>query len=158
MVKRDKVQIRTMEIDDIPAVFHMGEKLFTAEKHPTLYRTWDEYEVTHFFNIEPDLCLVASKGDTVIGFALGNTIEKPQTAWNYGYLVWLGVAGKYQKYGIAGKLLDAMTERLRGMGMRILIADTQADNKAAIDFFKKYGFANPTKHVYMSLNLETTEE
>jgi ribosomal protein S18 acetylase RimI-like enzyme len=158
MAKRSKIEIRTMGIDDIAAVFHIGEKLFTAERHPTLYRTWDEYEVTHFFNIEPDLCLVALRGDKVIGFALGNRIEKPKTAWNYGYLVWLGVLKKEQRYGIAKKLLDVMTERLREMGIRILIADTQADNKDAIGFFKKYGFSNPSKHVYMSLNMGASEE
>ncbi len=158
MAKKSRIQIRTMGIDDISQVFHIGEKLFTAEQHPTLYRTWDEYEVTHFFNIEPDLCFVACTGEKVVGFALGNRIEKPQTAWNYGYLVWLGVLRPYQKYGIAKRLLDAMTDKLKEMGIRILITDTQADNKGAIDFFKKYGFGNTVKHVYMSLNMEMADE
>ena len=33
--------IREMELDDLPAVFKLGERLFTAEKQPNLYRTWD---------------------------------------------------------------------------------------------------------------------
>jgi ribosomal protein S18 acetylase RimI-like enzyme len=157
MVKKSKIDLRKMGIDDISQVFHIGEKLFTAERFPTLYRTWDEYEVTHFFNIEPDLCLVACRGDKVIGFVLGNTIEKPQTAWNYGYLVWLGVLKRYQKRGVAKMLLDEIANELKQKGIRILIVDTQADNKDAVRFFKKYGFSNPSKHIYMSLNMETTQ-
>ena len=158
MSKNLKIEIRKMGIDDISPVFHMGERLFTAERFPTLYRTWDEYEVTHFFNIEPDLCMIACRDDKVVGFALGNTIEKPQTAWNYGYLVWLGVLKRYQKHGVAKRLLDSMSDELKKKGIRILIVDTQADNKGAIKFFTKNGFSHSSKHVYMSLNMETAGE
>lgn len=30
--KKAEIEIREMEVDDIPAVFHLGEKVFTAEK------------------------------------------------------------------------------------------------------------------------------
>jgi len=69
MIEKTNFEIRDMSIDDIADVFHLGEKLFTAEQHPTLYRTWDEYEVTHFFNSEQELCLVACRNEKVIGFA-----------------------------------------------------------------------------------------
>jgi ribosomal protein S18 acetylase RimI-like enzyme len=154
MIEKTNFEIRDMSIDDIADVFHLGEKLFTAEQHPTLYRTWDEYEVTHFFNSEQELCLVACRNEKVIGFLLGTTIEKPQTAWNYGYLVWLGVTKRYQRYGVAERLLSSIIEKFKAQGMRMLLVDTQADNKGAIRFFKRYGFSHPTKHVYMSLNIE----
>jgi ribosomal protein S18 acetylase RimI-like enzyme len=51
-----------------------------------------------------------------------------------------------------------MSNELKQKGIRILTVDTQADNKDAVRFFKKYGFSNPSKHVYMSLNMETTEK
>ena len=38
-------------------------------------------------------------------------------------------------------------------GVRMIIIDTDADNKAGIHFFKKMGFDNIQKHVYMTLNL-----
>jgi len=37
---KQKFLIRQMQIDDLAAVFHLGEKLFTLKKYPTLYRTW----------------------------------------------------------------------------------------------------------------------
>jgi ribosomal protein S18 acetylase RimI-like enzyme len=36
----------------------------------------------------------------------------------------------------------------------MLMVDTQADNTPAIKFFKRKGFENPTKHVYLTLNLQ----
>ncbi|MFH1059406.1 MAG: hypothetical protein V1797_12115 [Pseudomonadota bacterium] len=57
--KRLSLSIRQMEIDDIAEVFHLGEELFTASEWPTLYRTWDEYEVITLFQSDPELCLVA---------------------------------------------------------------------------------------------------
>jgi ribosomal protein S18 acetylase RimI-like enzyme len=38
--------------------------------------------------------------------------------------------------------------------IRMLLFDTQADNTPAIKFFKRKGFENPTKHVYLTLNLQ----
>ena len=52
--KRVNVAIREMEIDDIAAVFHLGEQLFTAQEVPNLYRTWDEYEVITLFQGDPE--------------------------------------------------------------------------------------------------------
>jgi hypothetical protein len=40
--RKPVVSVRQMEIDDLAAVFHLGERLFTAREAPNLYRTWDE--------------------------------------------------------------------------------------------------------------------
>ena len=57
-----KVVVREMTIDDLSEVFHIGEEVFTAEFSPSLYRTWDEYEITTLFNTDSELCLVAERG------------------------------------------------------------------------------------------------
>jgi hypothetical protein len=51
--------IRAMTIDDMSEVFHIGAEVFIAKFSPTLYRTWDEYEITTLFNFDNELCLVA---------------------------------------------------------------------------------------------------
>ncbi len=51
-----------MTIDDFPEVFHIGEQVFTADYSQSLYRTWDEYEITTLFNSDSELCLVAEAG------------------------------------------------------------------------------------------------
>lgn len=153
--KRFELHIREMEIDDIPVIFHMGERIFTAERVPSLYRTWDEYEVASLFISDPEYCLVAEIDDRIVGFVLGTTVTKARSPWKYGYLVWLGVLPGWQRDGIGGRLFDKIAELMIESGVRIFLADTQADNTPAIQFFKKRGFGNPEEHIYLTLNLKT---
>ena len=147
------LEIREMTIDDLAAVFHLGEKLFTSEFSPAMYRTWDEYEITTLFNSDSELCLVAELDAEIVGFALGTTVEKTHSAWKYGYLVWIGVRPGLQKAGTGALLFDEIRERMVEQGVRMIIIDTDAENEAGIKFFKKQGFDNIQQHVYMTLNL-----
>jgi ribosomal protein S18 acetylase RimI-like enzyme len=148
-----KLVVREMTIDDLPQVFHIGEEIFTAEFSPSLYRTWDEYEITTLFNTDSELCLVAEAEKEILGFALGTTVEKHNSPWKYGYLVWLGVRKGLQQGGVGERLFREIKRRMKEQGVRIILIDTAADNEAAIRFFEKQGFGNIQEHVYMSLNL-----
>jgi ribosomal protein S18 acetylase RimI-like enzyme len=151
---RTRVEIREMEIDDLAHVFHLGERLFTSKKVPTLYRTWDEYEVTGIFQDDPEFCLVAEVDDQTVGFALGTTITKTRSAWKYGHLIWLGVKPEYQRLGVATRLFKQFRDKMEKSGVRILLVDTEADNYDALHFFRLMGFRNPEGHLYLSLNLD----
>ncbi len=149
------IKIRSATIDDLPAIFHLGEKVFTPKDVSNLYRTWDEYEVTSLFNTEPEYMLVASIGKKkLVGFALGTVIEKRRSAWSYGHLLWLGVDSAYKRMGVAGMLFDRFRSLMEKAEVRMLMVDTQADNHAAIKFFQSKGFVNPIDHIYMTLNIE----
>jgi len=149
----DRLRIREMTIDDFSTVFHLGENLFTSDYSPSMYRTWDEYEITTLFNSDGELCLVAELDEELLGFALGTTVEKANSAWKYGYLVWIGVRPGLQKGGVGEKLFQEIKRRMIDQGVRMMIIDTDADNEAGIRFFKKQGFDNIQQHVYMTLNL-----
>ncbi len=151
------IEIRTAKIDDLALIFHLGEKIFTSQEISNLYRTWDEFEVTGLFNSEPDYLLVAETCGRVVGFAIGTTIEKARSAWKYGHLLWLGVDPAFARQGVGAKLFDCFREIMEENGVRMLLVDTQADNMAAIEFFRLKGFNNPTDHVYMTLNLQKEE-
>jgi ribosomal protein S18 acetylase RimI-like enzyme len=148
------VSIREMELDDLPAVYALGERLFTSEKWPNLYRTWDEYELVGFFAADSDTCLVAEIGDDLVGFILGTVIDKRKSAWSYGYVVWLGVDPDRARRGVASRLLERLTQIFVELGVRILMSDTDAENEAAIAFFQRQGFGNMSNHVYMTKNLQ----
>jgi ribosomal protein S18 acetylase RimI-like enzyme len=154
----ERLRIREMSIDDLSHVFHIGEEIFTAEYSPSLYRTWDEYEITTLFNSDSELCLVAETGDNIVGFALGTTVSKHNSPWKYGYLVWLGVRAGLQQGGVGDRLFKEIRRRMQEQGVRMIIIDTGADNLAAIRFFQKQGFGNIQKHVYMTLNLARTRK
>jgi len=151
--KKPKIQIREMELDDLAAVFHMGEKLFTARESPNLYRTWDEYELIELFYADSELCFVAEGDDKILGFALGTTIEKEKSAWKYGHLVWLGVLPEFQRSGLGERIFNHVKEVMAKRGVRMLVVDTEADNLQALRFFRKMGFGKPEEHIYLSLNL-----
>jgi ribosomal protein S18 acetylase RimI-like enzyme len=148
------VTIRTATIDDLAAIFHLGERVFTSQDFSNLYRTWDEYEVIHLFNSESEYVLVAESDGEVVGFAMGTVIDKARSAWSYGHLLWLGVDPAFSRRQIGSLLFDRFREIMEAMGVRMLMIDTQADNRAAVKFFQRKGFENPTDHVYMTLNLQ----
>ena len=147
------VTIREVELEDLASVYALGEKLFTADRWPNLYRTWDEYELVGIFSSDGETCLVAERDDEVVGFGLGQIIDKRNSAWIYGYLVWLGVDPTLKGQGIGRRIVDRLTDLFIGFGARIMLTDTDGDNKAAIEFFERQGFGNPQKHVYLSRNL-----
>jgi len=149
----ETLRIREMTIDDFPEVFHIGEEVFTAEYSQSLYRTWDEYEITTLFNSDSELCLVAEAGGKILGFSLGTTVTKHNSPWKYGYLVWLGVRSDIQQGGVGSGLFKEIKRRMKEQGVRMILIDTSADNEPAIRFFSKQGFGDTREHIYMSLNL-----
>lgn len=148
------VLIRDMAIDDLAPVFHLGEQLFKNELYPTLYRTWDEWEVTGLYNTDPEYCLIAEVDSEFAGFVLGTVIEKQST---YGYINWLGVDSKFQRRGVADSLVDRFIQRTIHQGARSLFIDTDPANEPAVKFFTRKGFGNVRRHIYMSLDLSNHE-
>lgn len=153
--KNHRIEIRQMEIDDIAAVFHLGERLFTSQRVPNLYRMWDEFEVTSIFQDDPELCIVAETEEKIVGFAVGTTYTKFRSAWKYGHLIWLGVDPKYHRSRVATRLFRHFRDIVEETGVRMLLIDTDGENEPALKFFARMGFGNPRRHIYMTLNLET---
>ncbi|MBI2871610.1 MAG: GNAT family N-acetyltransferase [Chloroflexi bacterium] len=151
--RRLRVAIREMEIDDLSDVYHLGSRLFTSGELPTLYRTWDEYEVTTFFNTDTEYCLVADVDGEVAGFVLGTTYEKDGSAWKYGYVAWIGVKPEHRGQKLGHRLYQELERRMAEDGVRIMLMDTEAGNKAAISFFSRMGFGRPEPQVWMSKTL-----
>lgn len=147
--------IREMELEDLPPVFALGERLFTAEKWPNLYRTWDEYELVDMFSADGDYCLVAELQDRIVGFGLGTLIEKRRSAWAYGYVVWLGVSPDMKRSGVGTRILNRLTELFIEDGARMMLVDTAMENRGAIDFFRRQGFGHELEHLYLTRNLST---
>lgn len=143
-----------MELGDLPEVYELGQELFTAEKWPTLYRSWDDHELMALFHGNADTCLVAEASGRIVGFALGRIMEKPRSAWRYGWVLWLGVAPKHHRARVATRLLRRLTEIFVSREARILLVDTDEQNRQALAFFRRQGFGQAVRHVYLSRNLD----
>jgi len=145
--------IREMSLLDLPAIFKLGERLFTPDKWQALYRTWDEYELAVHFASDSETCLVAELDEQVVGFALGTLLEKRESSWTYGYLLWLGVDPDLGRKGVAARLFDRMTDLFIKLGARMIMVDTDAENEPALAFFRSQGFGQETPHLFLSRNL-----
>ncbi len=151
----DTVFVRELGIDDIAAIYHLGEELFTSDLYPYLYRTWDEWEVIGLYNTDPEYCLVAEIDGELAGFILGTIITK--ATWTYGYILWLGVNPKFQRRGVADKLVDKAISRMIEDGARFMLVDTDPANAPALKFFNRKGFGNTREHIFLSMNLSKHE-
>jgi ribosomal protein S18 acetylase RimI-like enzyme len=156
--KRVEVTIRAMDIEDLSAVYRLGESLFTSEEYPILYRTWDPFEVTGMFTSDPEYCLVAEANGQVVGFVLATTVVKEGTAWKrYGYLNWIGISDGFQRVRLGYRLYRKLEETFREDGVRMVIADTVVENEKAIGFFRRLGFTVSGGHVWLSKTLRRDE-
>ena len=91
----------------------------------------------------------------IVGFILATTVEKEGTAWKkYGYLSWIGVDEDYQRTNLGQRLYRKLEERLKKDGVRMIIADTDVDNEAALAFFKTMKFSlTSNKHQWLAKTL-----
>jgi ribosomal protein S18 acetylase RimI-like enzyme len=155
MARKPAIEIHEMLVENIPAVVELGNALFTAEKAPTLYRCWEEAEVLRIYSSYKETCLVAIMGDKVVGFALGSLLAKPGSSWKYGWLDWLGIAPSCNRRRVAQRLVRQLQERFVSQEVRIMLVDTYEGNSPALGFFRKFGFGQEIRHVYMSMNLDS---
>jgi len=143
-----------MKLADIPEIYALGHRLFTANELPTLYRCWDEHELIQLFASDEETCLVAEQHDRIVGFALGRIMEKPRSAWRYGWLLWLGVDPACQGHEVGKRLMKQLTDLFIERDARIMLVDTDERNDQALRFFRKHGFSQERKHVYLEQNLD----
>ncbi len=155
--KEIHLAIREMTLEDLPKVYALGERIFTTD-WPTLYRTWDEYEIVELFASDGDFCLVADREEKLVGFVLGTLITKRRSAWSYGYLLWVGVAPETRGLGVGEQLVERLTERFIEHGARMMLVDTGVENQPARHLFEKLGFSGETEHIYFFRNLTTHPE
>lgn len=145
------VAVREMRVNDIPTVYRLDQRLFQTREILTLYRTWDAYEVTHNFNQDPRLSLVAeSANGKIVGFALGTTYENESGGWKYGHVLWMGITARWQRFHAGSELYHEMERRMHHDGVRMVFIDAARSNMGAIKFFKKMGYGRPETEVWMS--------
>ncbi|MFW5741029.1 MAG: GNAT family N-acetyltransferase [Myxococcota bacterium] len=150
---KSPIQIREMDLEDLPRVYALGEQLFTPERWPTLYRTWDGHELADLYASDGDTCFVAELDGDIVGFALGTLLEKRKSPWKYGWVLWLGVSPSLGRRGLGKRLLSRITDVFVEYGARMILIDTDPTNRAAMKFFRNEGFGQEQPHVYMAKNL-----
>jgi ribosomal protein S18 acetylase RimI-like enzyme len=87
--------------------------------------------------VKKGLSLGAYDGDTMIGIAIADRQD-----WNRTLLLWeFHVAASHRRLGLGRRLMDALAERARDAGMRVITVETSNMNVPAIAFYRRVGFA-----------------
>ena len=109
-----------------------------SEPHQNDFQPYlDEETIMRYENaIEFNISLGAFSGGQMVAVA----IAEPES-WNRSLWIWeFHVAEGWQGQGIGTLLLDALAEKARAAGLRIMVAETQNTNVKAIQFYRKLGF------------------
>jgi streptothricin acetyltransferase len=78
----------------------------------------------------------AVDGDLIVGIALA----EPHP-WNRSLWVWeLHVAETHRRRGIGRQLVEALAEKGRAAGLRVIVCETQNTDVPAIHFYRSVGF------------------
>lgn len=104
----------------------------------------EEYEqFAELIESENDLCCVAREGDEYIAFvhvSIRHEYVEGADDLPVAYMEGIYVKPKYQKQGIAKRLMAVSEAWAKQKGLTQMASDTPADNAASIDFHKKTGF------------------
>ncbi len=103
-------------------------------------REWpyDDEEVLNYARIvrEDGLSMGAYHDGRLIALAIAEAHP-----WNRGLWVWeLHVDPAYRRQGIGRRLLEALAEKGRAAGLRLMVCETQNTNVPAIAFYRRTGF------------------
>ena len=85
-------------------------------------------------SIDAEQTLVAVQGDCVIGFVAWLQDEMQAV------IMGLGVRVTHRRFGVATRLVNALTEHLREAGVRLLEVVVPGDRAGAIAIFESMGF------------------
>ena len=86
--------------------------------------------------LQYELSLGAYEGELLVGIV----VAEPQM-WNKSLWVWeFHVAETHRRRGIGRQMMEALAEKGRGSGLRIVVCETQNTNVPAIRFYRGVGF------------------
>jgi ribosomal protein S18 acetylase RimI-like enzyme len=125
-----------MQVEDLPAVYRLGERCYDVLEKP--YNYWSVREVADHVETAPGLCFVAEAEGRVVGFALA--AESYEILDDTGHLEWVAVAPEHRLEGVATRLIAAVVDALRDLGRTVVVADVSSANQASRRVFARAGF------------------
>lgn len=140
-----EIHIRPAVLEDLPVLYDFEQGIVQTE------RPWDKtlkpdpinyYDIRAMIESTDTEVIVAVSGTEVIGSAYARIEEaKPYLDYtHYAYLGFMFVKQQYRGQGVNKKIIEALTEWVRGKGLREMRLDVYSDNDAAIRAYEKAGF------------------
>jgi predicted N-acetyltransferase YhbS len=141
-----QVKIRSMEPEDIGAIFEIDRRLTGIERAVTHADL-----ITGDLGHALDLSFVAEVANQVVGFLLARHAYIGEPVVEAGLIQGLGVDPDYSRQGIATKLLNSLLERCRSKGPKIVRVILSERDSQMEGFFSYMGFRRAQLIVYDKL-------
>jgi ribosomal protein S18 acetylase RimI-like enzyme len=127
-------RVERSESDEWTTFILALESLPTAQEYRFLYSHDDLDRYRDLVN--GDFCLGAFEGQLMVGVALAEPHEWNRTLW-----VWeFHVASTHRRLGVGRRLMGALSDQARSLGLRALVCETQNTNVPAIRFYRSVGY------------------
>jgi len=101
-----------------------------------LLRQWNNphRDIERKSRVNPELFLVGLINNEIIATAMGGYDD------HRGWINYLAVKPEYQRKGYARQLMEALEKKLLKIGCPKINIQVRAENKSAMDFYKKVGY------------------
>ncbi|MBN2161082.1 MAG: hypothetical protein JW807_16970 [Spirochaetes bacterium] len=143
-----RVEIRSMTIDDLRAVFLLGSRLYGNEI-PESPGGWSEKNLADILSENLENSFVAVQKKEIVGFLIGG-IEFPDSERGYARIFWLGTDENCSATA-AESLMETFITGLPAAGVARISIELHDPDKELITLTKKFGFTE-SKHVLIMEN------
>lgn len=91
----------------------------------------------HFLNDFPELALVATIDEKIVGCIVGKLEDKHgNEGRDRGYIAMLAVLKEHRSKGIGKTLVQKICQKIKSMGVDLVILETECCNKGALRLYE----------------------
>ena len=131
------LKIRPLKAGDFDALVALDGKLVRGKNRQQYWeKKFAIFRVRH-----PNLSLVATMGDDIVGYIMGNV-----SGWEFGvsagigWVELLGVDPEYQRKGVAKEMTNELLNQFKALNVKTIYTMMNADYKQMRSFFRSLGF------------------
>ena len=135
MIRVTEVKIRSMEPEDISGILEVDQKISGVARALT-YRDL----VREALGGQIDMSFVAVVDGQFVGFVMAYLTYVREQVSEACVIQIFGVDPKYQKQGIASKLIQALLGKCRSKGIKLTRVMVDEHDSELQSFFKRLGF------------------
>ena len=134
----DKIKIRVMQEEDMPAVAAIQSQVLSTRRHD--YKALKARAMT---SRSPVMPLVAEVDNEIVGFVMGETSDGEYgVPGTIGWIDSIGVSSNYQRQGVARMLVEELITSMCKVGVCKVYTLVNWRDGDMLGFFDKLGFTN----------------
>ncbi len=128
---RESILVDDLKHEDLSDVIRIEREAFSDP--------WDEQNFAADIENDHVIALAARESNVCVGYLSCIALD------DYGYVANVAVDGDFRSKGVGKALMDELSKRLVGRGIRDIVLDVRVSNSRAIAFYEKYGFGVITR-------------